>query len=201
MLKRSFRLPRGVSGSIGVHLVTLALTLLALYADKPRATYLRLPGTTAGQRLQLTYNPGSQQQAGEQTTAPKLPRQIAPKRPASKPLIAPAPSPPQLAESGPGATGPSGLGDGDIRIALPRFNPRPQPDLSSLPHGASGSVVVDVVIDTAGNVTQLTLVKGLGAPIDNAVLATVHTWIFSPATRDGQVIASEQEILVHYERG
>ena len=201
MRQRRFQFSAGVWSSLGIHVAVAVLFLLGLRFALGKPERLRLPGTPAGQRLQLTYSPGGQQQTGERVTAPKIPRRIAPQRPSSKPLTAPVPSPPQLAEAGPGASGPSGLGDGDIKIALPQFNPRPEPDLSSLPHGTSGSVIVDVVIDTAGKVTQLTLVKGLGGSIDNTVLQTVHTWVFTPATRDGQVIASEQEILVHYERG
>ena len=201
MRERQFRLSIGVWSSLGVHVAVALLFVLALSFALRRPERLLLPGTPAGQRLELTYSPGGQRQTGEHVTAPKALRRIAPQRPASKPLTAPVPSPPQLAETGPGASGPSGLGDGDIKIALPQFNPRPEPDLSGLPHGTSGSVIVDVVIDTAGKVTQLTLVKGLGGAIDNTVLQTVHTWVFTPATRDGQVIASEQEILVHYERG
>ena len=164
--------------------------------------HLRLPGTKTGERTLLSYSVGGQPQPGEESSAPPTPpRHVTPKLAASKPAPSPLPSVAQHADAGPGATGPSGRGDGDIRIALPQFNPRPQPDLSSLPHGTSGNVVVDVVIDTEGRVAQTTLVKGLGTPIDELVLQTVHTWVFTPATRNGQVIASEQEILVHYDRG
>ncbi len=201
MREPRFRPSIGVWSSLGIHLaIGLAMALALRFALK-HPERLRLPGTARGQRLQLTYSPGGQQQAGEHITSPKVPRHIAPQRPASRPLPAPVPAPAQMAEAGPGASGPSGLGDGDIKIALPQFSPRPEPDLSGLPHGTSGSVIVDVVIDTSGKVTQLTLVKGLGGSIDSTVLQTVHTWVFTPATRDGQVIASEQEILVHYDRG
>ncbi len=61
--------------------------------------------------------------------------------------------------------------------------------------------MVDVVIDETGKVTETTLVKGLGPSIDSTVLQSLRTWTFLPATRNGQNIASEQEILIHYERG
>ncbi len=41
----------------------------------------------------------------------------------------------------------------------------------------------------------------MGAAIDSNVLATIQTWVFEPATRDGVAVASEQELLFHYERG
>ena len=201
MQKLRFSPRTGVSWSLAAHTVALAL-LLAAYGTRMKVSEpLKLPGTTHGERMLLSYSPGGQPEAGVATSRAVPQRRVRPKPAPLAPEIPTLPSPPQLAEAGTGSGGPSGLGDGDIRIALPQFNPRPTPDLSSLPHGTSGNVVVDVVIDTAGKVAQATLVKGLGSPIDDAVLGTVHTWVFTPATRNGQVIASEQEILVHYDRG
>ena len=202
MSTQRFRPSPGTWSSLGFH---TCLATLFVFGGALRArpvAHLRLPGTVAGERMLLSYSVGGQPQLGERTSAPPAP----PRKVMSKPTAAvsapsPLPSIAQEVEAGPGANGPSGLGDGDVKIALPQFNPRPQPDLSSLPHGTSGNVVVDVVIDTGGKVTQLTLVKGLGNTIDDTVLRTVGTWVFTPATKDGQNIASEQEILVHYERG
>ena len=62
-------------------------------------------------------------------------------------------------------------------------------------------MVVDVVIDAQGRITQARLARGLGGSIDQQVLATVQgQWTFAPATRNGVAIASEQELLFHYER-
>lgn len=195
--------PRGLGGSALFHAaVLMILSGLGLRAKLTEP--LALPGTVAGHRLLLTYSPGGQPRAGQ-----PLPNHLPVRRspPPTIPKIAPVPAPamssppPQMAEAGSGPAGASGLGEGDIKIALPQFNPRPSPDLSSLSHGTSGNVVVDVVIDKTGRVATLTLVKGLGQPIDDVVLQTVHTWVFTPASKNGEVIASEQEILVHYDRG
>ena len=192
---------RGVGTSLVVHLGVVLLLVFGIGMGVKIAEPLRMPGTKSGERMLLSYSPGGKPATGE-LVARHLPVQHRVPKPQPSATLAAAPSTaPQLAEAGPGESGASGLGDGDIRIALPQFNPRPQPDLSSLPHGTSGNVVVDVVIDTAGHVSALTLVKGLGKPIDEAVLETVHTWVFTPASKDGKVIPSEQEILVHYDRG
>ena len=61
--------------------------------------------------------------------------------------------------------------------------------------------MLDAVIDEHGRVTQLTLLKGLAPAIDQAVIATVRQWLFTPATKDGVPVASEQEFHFHYERG
>ncbi len=201
-VRRSTSRPRlSVFVSLSLH-AAVVLTLILAYRHMPPRIALALPGTRMGERMLLSFSPGGQPQAGQPVTTPPHPRRAAAlKAVVAAPAVAAVPTPPQLAEAGSGSSGPSGLGDGNIRIALPQFHPRPAPDLSSLPHGTTGNVVVDIVIDSGGKVTALTLVKGLGHPIDDAVLATVGTWVFTPASKDGQVIASEQEILVHYDRG
>ena len=195
------RLAQGIGSSLAVHAGIVLLLVFGIGIRVKISEPLRLPGTKTGQRMLLSYSPGGRPSTGE-LVAKRLPTHRAvPKPLRSAPALEAPSTAPQLAEAGPGSGGDSGLGDGDIKIALPQFNPRPEPDLSSLPHGASGNVVVDVVIDAAGRITALTLVKGLGQPIDDAVLHTVGTWVFTPASKDGKVIASEQEILVHYDRG
>jgi protein TonB len=97
-------------------------------------------------------------------------------------------------------TGNDAFGSGDVNIALLSFFPVPKPDLTQLPHGTRGDVVIDVVIDASGKIVQLKMTKGLGHGVDEAVLATVQQWTFHPATRNGQPVASEQELLFHYER-
>ena len=48
------------------------------------------------------------------------------------------------------SSGVDALGDGDTTVALVVVHPHPQPDLSQLPPGTSGDVIVDVVIDKDG---------------------------------------------------
>ena len=98
-------------------------------------------------------------------------------------------------------TGADGLGDGNLTIALELAHPYPHPDLTQLPSGTSGDVIVDVVIDSAGRIAKFTLNRGLGHGIDETVLATIQQWTFQPATRNGVPVASEQELLFHYVRG
>ena len=99
------------------------------------------------------------------------------------------------------ASGADALGSGNISIALAKFFPRPKPDLSNLPSGTRGDVIVDVTIDESGRISDLKLVKGIEPTVDETVIATVRQWVFNPANRDGQPIASEQQILFHYEKG
>jgi protein TonB len=94
----------------------------------------------------------------------------------------------------------TGQGTGDITIALLSYFPPPHPDLSSLAHGTKGDVILDVLINQSGLIDQLTLVHGIDASIDQEVISVVKQWRFTPATKDGVSVASEQELRFHYER-
>jgi protein TonB len=59
---------------------------------------------------------------------------------------------------------------------------------------------LDIVIDTAGKISDIKMTSGLGHGIDDNVIATVQQWTFHPATKDGQPVASEQELHFHYEK-
>ncbi len=97
-------------------------------------------------------------------------------------------------------TGADSLGSGNINIALASYFPTPKPDLSTLPRGTKGDVLLDVVIDTSGKIADIKMASGLGHGIDETVNATVQQWTFKRDTRDGQPIASEQELRFHYEK-
>jgi protein TonB len=160
----------------------------------------RLPGTRDGLQSLTYYTLGS-----TQATRSDLPAKAVKQKPESathsavaapKTDIASAPS----TERGVGGLGQSGLGDGDITIALEKHFPYPTPSLATLPPGFAGDVVLDAVIDEHGKVAQLTLVQGVGAPIDEEVIATVNQWTYVPAMKNGVAVASVQELHFHYER-
>jgi len=169
---------------------------------------IRLPGNEHGTNLMVTYLPG---RAPVQATTPNpktTPQQAA----ANTPL--PTPPTPKLktntdspntnspATPNPDSTtGADSLGEGNINIALASYFPAPKPDLSPLPGGTKGDVILDVVIDTAGKIADIKMTSGLGHGIDETVIATVQQWTFKPATRDGKPVASEQELRFHYEKG
>lgn len=195
------RLPEtGMVLSVVTHGVVLAGLVWAASRVGPAVRAVRMPGTPQGNRLMLTYNLG-----GPAAPAPSpmaVARVTKPAHAAAvKPSAVPSPAPAATVAgtTGKAQGGDSALGDENLRIALPQVHPRPQPDLSSLPHGTAGDVVVDVTIDETGKVVGTTLVKGLGGGVDATVMATLRGWVFTPANRDGQNVASEQEILIHYE--
>ena len=191
---------RGGLLSTVVHTVVL-LGMFGVLHTRVRLAPYKLPGTAQGFKLLTYYSPGSPDHAGadvplkkvEKHTLAKLRQSLSAPRPKS----AEAPS----VETGTGNAQESGLGEGDIKIALQKVFAYPKPDLSVLPHKTAGDVILDAVIDERGNISNLTLLKGLGPSIDDVVIATVKQWSYTPATRNGIAIPSEQELHFHFERG
>jgi TonB family protein len=86
----------------------------------------------------------------------------------------------------------------EIRPALPVVSVDPviEPDLLA---GRGGDVVVEITIDSAGNITDMQVLESLG-PVDQQVLAALAKWHFLPATRDGTPIPSKQDVHYHFPR-
>jgi protein TonB len=162
----------------------------------------KLPGTAKGTTMLTYYAAGSPPHAVSDIPVKDPIKQKADVShtaltpPVEKPKPAAAPA----TQQGTGTSPESGIGEGDIKIAQQTYFPYPKPSLSSLPRGTSSDVILNAVIDEHGKIANLTLLKGLGQPIDDVVIATVKQWSFAPATRNGVPIPSEQELHFHYER-
>ncbi len=192
--------PRSGILSVALHLLLL-LGLFGVLKKTPQIAPYKLPGTAKGVSLLTYYSPGSPAHTVSDvpTKQPTETASLSSLRPAlalPRPTTAAAPA----TEPGTGSATQSGLGEGDIRIALQKYFPYPKPDLSALPHGTTGDVILDAVVDEHGNISHLTLVKGLSPAIDNLVIATVKQWSYTPATKNGIPVPSEQELHFHYER-
>lgn len=86
----------------------------------------------------------------------------------------------------------------EIRPALPTAFHDPVVGRSQLPDGVQGDVVVEVTIDTAGNITDKRIIKALGYGVEEKVLAALADWRFHPATQDGVPIPSQQYVYFHF---
>ena len=192
-----------IAVSIATHLVVL---FALLYTRAPWIAPMRLPGTANGSHMLLTYLPGS---APAHTTSPLV--SPAPKLTRPSPLPSIKPAPPQKPETSPNPVDPAAahpdsqvgsdsFGSGNVEIALNRYFPQPHPDLSPLPQGTHGSVVLEIVIDATGKISDIQLASGLGHGVDDAVIAVVRQWTYQPATKDGKPIPSEQELRFYYEK-
>lgn len=201
LVNGSATLRRWVTASIAVHACILAALL---YVRSPGLMPVERPGDANGHLLSLTYAPGMSAPAASLQAEKAPPRKPVP----SSRVPAPTPAQPVVTAAATAATastdaasGVDALGDGDTTVALVVVHPSPRPDLSQLPSGTSGDVIVDVVIDKDGKIAKYTMTRGLGHGIDQTVLATIQQWTFQPATRNGVPVASEQELLFHYVRG
>ncbi len=192
---------RGVALSAAAHLALLWVLVSGVSGGPVTVSY-KLPGTAMGDTALVFYAPGSSRPVSAER--PQKAR-VKPRDPdAQKPVPSVTPvAQAQAADThaGIGTATESGLGEGDITIALETYFPYPKPDLSSLPHGTKGDVILDAVIDEHGKISGLTLLKGLGSPVDESVIATVEQWTYTPAKRNGVPVASERELHFHYERG
>ncbi|MCU1286544.1 MAG: TonB-like protein [Acidobacteriales bacterium] len=86
----------------------------------------------------------------------------------------------------------------EVRPALPVSGDRPSVASSELPQGVHGDVIVEITIDIRGNVVESKLLKSIGYGIDQKVLATLQNWRFTPATKDGVPIPSQQDVYFHF---
>lgn len=211
----SRRIARSTGASLAVHLLTIAI--LIGYSHRRPVRVFSLPGTQLGAHVTVVYLPGrapapvhhsaAKIRAAAQFTPAKTTSTV----PASTPLpslasdtLTSAPDTPTVAKSSPPSSAPDQIqgsdswGNGNVQIAFTTYSPSPAPDLSGLPHGMQGDVVLDVTINAQGKVSDLAVLKTLGYGIESSVMNTVRTWTFRPATKDGVPIASVQELHFHY---
>jgi protein TonB len=198
---------KSTGASVAAHLLVVLGVAAALHHAAPWVAPYRLPGTAHGSNFVVAYLPD---RAPEQSAASKPKSDPKPADPKSL-LPTPKLQPKKTSESASTdtsaspqpytITGADALGSGNITIALGAYFPTPHPDLSALPRGVKGDVILDVVIDTNGKITELKKASGIGYGIDETVIATVQQWVFHPAMQNGHPVASEQELHFHYERG
>jgi TonB family protein len=85
----------------------------------------------------------------------------------------------------------------EVRPALPVATSDPVAYPWELPN-SEGNVVVEIVIDTHGDIVGKTVLQSLGSKLDEKVLLALDNWHFQPATRNGAPIASKQDAVFHF---
>jgi periplasmic protein TonB len=208
--------PAGLS--VAAHVLAVAAFFFSLRMHPVKV--FTLPGSDLGTRIEIAYLPG---RAPAPTPRPHT--KVKPMA-SSAPQVTPAPAVPEATTasvhlpplphlkvtetqpspnlSSPASAAPDSSkgsdswGSGDVQIALTTYSPSPAPDLSILPHGVQGDVIVDVTIDSTGRVADLAVLHTLGYGIESSVIGTLKTWTFRPATKDGTPVASVQELHFHF---
>jgi TonB family protein len=98
------------------------------------------------------------------------------------------PSPSPTSDAARPAVVPDGHSDYDtppipVRITQPRYPAEP------FHQGISGTVEIEILIDTQGRVSKAKVVKSI-PELDAAALDCVRNWVFRPAMKGGQPVAT-----------
>ena len=209
-----FRRHRTVGVSVAAHLAVLAV----LVFHSPRVIDLSPAWLAYGDgahTYKLVYLPAAANNDDKPPEAAKLlfPLRVRKPRPHPKsPPPTPAPEPQQAialanAEAGNhNSRAGSPLGtmiDGpitghEVRVAYPVVYPDPPVERAELPRDLQGDVVIEVTIDSQGNVVETKIVQAIGHGIDEKIEATLRRWHYQPATLDGTPVASRHDVHFHF---
>lgn len=203
---------------VGAWLISAAVHCLFLAAllQRPEPKFYQpssaLRGDGGGNVTQLVFStPGRSALEYRAELASEEPERNRLTAPASKPkprrAAQPVPQPPtvQVASDKPGRPGfilgseyigvPS---DHDIRIAYPIFHPDPAINRAALPEWIRGDVILEIIIDHTGIVTEAKVLQTVGFGLEAKVLEAVKNWRYKPATFDGMPVASKQDVRFHF---
>jgi TonB family protein len=86
----------------------------------------------------------------------------------------------------------------EVHVAYPVVFPDPPVVRAELPRDLQGDVVIEVTIDSQGNVVETKIVQAIGHGIDEKIEATLRRWHYQPATLDGTPVASRHDVHFHF---
>jgi protein TonB len=205
-----FRRHRAVAASLVAHLALLAVIVF----HTPRVINLSPAWLAFGDgshSYKLIYTaPEPNSDTPPDAAKLLLPNHKPHPTPPPKAQPKPAPEPPQFtANAEPGdrdshAGSPLGtMIDGpieghEVHVAYPTVYPNPPVDRDSLPRDLVGDVVIEVTIDSQGNVVETRIVQAIGHGIDEKIESTLRHWHYQPATLDGSPVASRHDVHFHF---
>jgi periplasmic protein TonB len=104
--------------------------------------------------------------------------------------------------AGPGVgAGPPGIYPAGLRgVTIPRVIYNPEPSFSDEARKAKvqGMVTLLLVVGTDGHTYDIHLRQSLGMGLDEKAIEAVRTWLFRPATLNGQPVATQIEVEVDF---
>jgi TonB family protein len=86
----------------------------------------------------------------------------------------------------------------EVHVAYPIVFPDPAVVRTELPAGLQGDVVVEVTIDSRGEVVETRILQAIGHGIDEKIVSALRQWRFQPATLDGTPVASKHDVHFHF---
>lgn len=87
---------------------------------------------------------------------------------------------------------------GNVSAPIPIYKPEPPYSEQARKAKYQGTVVLWIVVDSQGNVTDAQVVKPLGMGLDENAVTTVKTWKFKPAMRNGAPVPVKVMVEVSF---
>lgn len=87
---------------------------------------------------------------------------------------------------------------GNVSAPIPIYKPEPPYSEQARKAKYQGTVVLWIVVDAQGNVTDAQVVKPLGMGLDQNAIKTVKTWKFKPAMRNGSPVPVKVMVEVSF---
>lgn len=199
--------PRRIQGilfSIAGHAACLALVVVALHIHRAQPVVLQQRCCSTA----LLWTGPAQSGVAKPAPAVRVRRHARLPVPQPAPHTSPSPvrapqassSQAAVAAQQPDSTLGTGAGNEDAEPAFPVYFPQPGLADRSLLPATEQKIIVNVDISAQGEVTDETLVQGLGNSLDQSVLTVVKSWRFHPATLNGAPVASVQELVFPFSR-
>jgi TonB family protein len=95
------------------------------------------------------------------------------------------------------AVKPLSIGNG-VSAPIPTYFPEPPYSEEARREGYEGTVVLWIVVDAEGKVSNVFVVKPLGLGLDEQAVKTVKTWQFRPAVRDSRAVPVQVSVEVTF---
>jgi TonB family protein len=87
---------------------------------------------------------------------------------------------------------------GGVAAPVPIYKPEPPYTKEARAAKLQDTVILSVVVDASGSVTDVRRVKGGAKGLDESAVQTVHTWKFKPATRYGKPVPVKVKVEVAF---
>ncbi len=86
----------------------------------------------------------------------------------------------------------------DVQKPKAKFTPEPSYTEAARYEKFQGVIVVSIIVDQTGKVRRVGVLRPLGLGLDESAVATLRTWSFDPAMRNGEPVAVEMNVEVAF---
>jgi TonB family protein len=88
--------------------------------------------------------------------------------------------------------------DSGVSPPVPIYQPAPEYTDEAKKAKWQGSVILTVLVDEAGKVTEVSVVRSLGVGLDQKAIEAVRQWLFKPGTKDGKPVPVHANIEMNF---